>query len=155
MLSHQSIECDFLEVNVAIKYEIFPYCCLKNYLVWEPAKKLFWNYLANILNIVMLSYAQYISEWLLLFTAVKFLRFMLKMEITDTYRLLTYLVDVIRWSSMVCMAWFTCKLYIPTGRYGAVRKVIRGSKTLIRRIVENIVEYLCMSFQEAVNQRTN
>ena len=32
----------------------------------------------------------------LLFTAVKFARFMLKMEITDTYRLLTYLVDVIR-----------------------------------------------------------
>ena len=32
----------------------------------------------------------------LLFTAVKFARFMLKAEITDTYRLPTYHVDVIR-----------------------------------------------------------
>ena len=42
---------------------------------------------------------------------------------------------------MACMAPFTCKLYIPTDRYGAAEKVICGSKTLIRRMVENIVEY--------------
>ena len=27
MLNHQSIECEYLEVNVAIKHNIFPYCC--------------------------------------------------------------------------------------------------------------------------------
>ena len=37
---------------------------------------------------------------------------------------------------MACMAPFTCKLYIPTDRYGAAKKEIRGSKALIRRIVE-------------------
>ena len=71
----------------------------------------------------------------LLFTAVKLARFMLKMEITDTYRLLTYLVEVIRRSSncMTCMAAFACKLCIPPDRYG---KEIHGSKTLIKRIAK-------------------
>ena len=34
---------------------------------------------------------------------------------------------------MACMARFTCKLYIPTDRYG---KEIHGSKTMIKRIVK-------------------
>ena len=74
----------------------------------------------------------------LLFIADEYACSMLKKEITDTNRLPTNIVDVIRWSSncMACMAPFTCKLYIPSDRYGVAKKEKRGSKALIRRIVE-------------------
>ena len=52
---------------------------------------------------------------------------------------------------MACMAPFTCKLYIPTDRYGVAKKEIRGSKALIEESL-NISVHVFRGSRESANK---